>query len=132
MGWTEHLEEVRSFEKLTPEGGTFLGSTLVSLVEEMLPAQFGGDLTDYQLLEQEDPEGFTRLSVLVHPRLGPIDEDAIRERVEQTLAPAGWPITRVYREAGTLRVHRTAPMMTTAVKVMPLHHLGMVHREGSP
>ena len=131
VGWTEHLEEVRSFEKLTPEGGTFLGSTLISLVEELLPAQFGGDPTDYQLLEQEDPEGFTRLSILVHPRLGPIDEDAIRERVERTLAPAGWAITRVYRKAGTLRVHRTAPMMTSAGKVMPLHHLGMLGRKGS-
>src|SRR5262249_55919496 len=71
-GWTEHLADVRSFEKLNLESWAFLGSTLVTLVEEILPARFGGDPTDYQLVEQEEQDGRPRLAVLVHPRLGAI------------------------------------------------------------
>jgi hypothetical protein len=129
VGWPDHLGEVRSFEKLTPEGGTFLGSNLISLVEEILPAQFGGDPTDYQLLEHEDQDGFTRLTILVHPRLDAIDERAVLECAERTLESANWIITHVFKGAGTLRVRRGAPMMTRAGKVMPLHHL---EREQAP
>ena len=134
VGWTDHLEEVRSFEKLAPEGGTFLGSKLISLIEEILPAQFGGDPTDYQLLEHEDQDSLTRLTILVHPRLGAIDGDAVVGCVERTLETSeatNWMITRIYREAGTVRVRRAAPIMTRAGKVMPLHQLGTDQASGA-
>lgn len=125
IGWTEHLEGIRSFEKLTAEGRGFLGTELIALVEEVLPGQFGGDPTDYQLLEQEDEDGFTRLSVLVHPNLGAVDETAILGCVEHALMSMsdgrGVPI---WKAAETVRVHRAVPIMTRAGKLMPLHHLG--------
>jgi hypothetical protein len=122
IGWTDHLEELRSFEKATPEGGTFFGSSLISLVEETLPARFGGDPIDYQLLEHEDPNGSTRLSVLVHPRLGTIDEEALLECVESALAASNGDIVRVYKEARTLGVQRVVPIVTEgAGKLTPLH-----------
>lgn len=122
LGWTDHLAEVRSFEKLTPEGGTFLGSKLIELFEEVLPPRFGGDLTDYQLLEHEDGEGFTRLTVLVHPRLGAVDEAAILDCVQRALEDEA-EVARVFTQAGTLRVRRAAPMLTKAGKLMTLHRL---------
>jgi hypothetical protein len=125
VGWTEHLEEVRSFEKLNLESWAFLGSKLVALVEETLPARFGGDPTDYQLVEQDEQEGQTRLTVLVHPRLGAIDEAAVLACVESALDVASnWVNARVYRKLKTLQLRRAAPMQTPAGKVMPLHHLG--------
>ncbi len=125
VGWVDHLDEVRSFEKLNAEGWCFFGSRLITLVEETLPAQFGGDPTDYQLLEHEDGDGFTRLSVLVHPRVGAIDESGVLARVEQTLAPTGgWDCVGMYRDLATLRVRRAVPLTTRAGKLMPLHHLG--------
>lgn len=124
LGWNVHLENIRSFEKLNAEGRLFFGSQLIALVEETLPAEFGGDPTDYQVLEQEDEEGFTRLSVLVHPRLGPLPEDAILRRVQDTLAPSDKVGSEIWSKRGTIRVLRLPPMLTKAGKLMPLHHLG--------
>jgi hypothetical protein len=125
VGWEEHLDEVRSFEKLNAEGWCFFGSRLITLIEETLPTQFGGDPTDYQLLEHEDHDGRTRLSVLVHPRVGAVDEAGVLACVEQMLAPTGgWGCVEMYRDLNTLRLHRAAPRVTRAGKLMPLHRLG--------
>lgn len=125
IGWTTHLEEVRSFEKLNLEGWAFLGTKLITLVEEVLPVRFGGDPTDYQLVEHEAADGQTRLTVIVHPRLGPIDESAVLSSVEEALDVApGWVSARVYRRLETVQIRRAAPIPTRAGKVMPLHHLG--------
>jgi len=125
IGWTEHLHGIRSFEKLNAEGRLFFGSDLISLVEEILPAQFGGDPTDYQLVESEDKQGFTRLTVLVDPRLGHVDERGIIERVETGLQLKHAVNSRVWRETGTIRLARAKPIFTKAGKLMPLHHLGV-------
>lgn len=124
LGWTEHLTDIRSFEKLNAEGPPFSGSKLIALVEEILPRRFGGDPTDYQLLEEEDQDGFTRLSILVHPRLGPIDEQAVLACATETLwTTHGMISTQVWAEAGTVKVRRAEPMLTKAGKFLPLHHL---------
>jgi hypothetical protein len=123
LGWTDHLEEVRSFEKLNAVGRLFCGSRLYSLVEEVLPSRFGGESMDYQLVEEEDEQGFTRLSVVVHPRLGSIDEKAVLGCVEETLHGMDATQATVWQEAGTVRVRRASPMLTKTGKFMPLHHL---------
>ena len=124
VGWTEHLEGIRSFEKLNAEGRLFFGSQLIELIEEVLPQRIGGDPTDYQLLEQEDREGFTRMFLLVHPRLGPIDEAALLEYVAQTLRAEHATSAERWNETGTIQVRRQVPVITKAGKLMPLHHLG--------
>lgn len=133
IGWTEHIMEVRSFEKLTLESWAFLGSKLVELVEERLPNRFGGDLTDYQLVEHEDKDGQTRLTLLVHPRLGPIDQPAVLDCVEEALnVSRDWVKARVFRRLETLQIRRAAPMPTRAGKMMSLHHLGPEQTIGAP
>ncbi len=122
--WTTHLSNVRSFEKLNAEGRLFFGSKLITLVEETLPARFGGDPTDYQLVEHEDKDGFTRVSILVHPDLGVIDERAILSCAEEALDVDSWESAKVWHEVGTLQILRAVPMLTKAGKLMPLHHLG--------
>jgi phenylacetate-coenzyme A ligase PaaK-like adenylate-forming protein len=122
VGWTRHLEGIRSFEKLNAEGRLFFGSELITLVEDVLPRRFGGDATDYQLIEQEDREGFTRLSVLVHPRLA-VDEHALLACVEDTFRSADRSSAQTWQDAGTIQVRRAVPIMTGAGKVMALHHL---------
>src|SRR5688572_14368380 len=73
LGFTTHLSQIRSYEKLTSEGVTFLGTELLRLVEEVLPASFGGAPTDYQLVEAEE-SGISRILILASPALGPLDE----------------------------------------------------------
>ena len=50
MGWDLHLHTIRSFEKLTAGGMTFLGSDVIRVMEDVLPGRFGGGPADYQLV----------------------------------------------------------------------------------
>jgi hypothetical protein len=122
-GLTRHMHSIRSYEKLTSEGMTLFGAALEELVEQILPARFGGGPNDYQLLEEEE-DGRTRVSVLVSPSVGTLQEgpvvDAVlahlhgNDRVDAMMA-------EVWKGADTLRVLRIAPHMTGASKVLPLH-----------
>lgn len=123
LGWTDHLQDIRSFEKLNAEGRLFFGSQLITLIEEVLPGRFGGDPTDYQLIEHEDAEGFTRFSVLVHPRLGALNDDDVITCVNETLGLTTGT-RRDLVDAGTVRVRRICPVQTATGKLLPLHHLG--------
>jgi len=123
-GFTEHLRHIRSFRKLTGEGVTLVGSEMVRILEEVLPARFGGSPLDYQFLEEEDEQGFTRLSLLVSPKIEIADETEVvgvvlgalgRGSVAADMARAIW------RQAGTLRVKRREPILTARGKLMPLH-----------
>jgi len=125
LGWTDHLQDIRSFEKLNAEGRLFFGSQLISLVEQTLPQRFGGDPTDYQLVEQEDEEGLTRLSVHVHPRLAGIDENAVRDCIEVVLSEAAPAAAVLWRKADTVRVRRAPPIVTRTGKLMPLLRLDL-------
>ncbi len=56
---------------------TFLDVDVVRVLEEVLPARFGGGPTDYQLAEDEAADGRPRLRLLAHPALGPLDEPGV-------------------------------------------------------
>jgi hypothetical protein len=124
LGLTTHLRQVLSYEKLTGEGVTFLGSDLLDLVDRVLPARFGGHPTDYQLVEEED-SGLPRVSIVASPRLGPIDETALVAAVLDFLAslPAGELMASQWRQGRTLGVARRDPYATRAAKILPLHVL---------
>jgi hypothetical protein len=131
IGFTKHLHTVRSYEKLTSGGVMFMGSMLHELLEETLPARFGGSPVDYQLVEEEE-DGVTRVSVLVAPRLGDLDEDEVIETVLRTVGFADWSrrMADTWRKAGTLRVKRREPYATRAGKVLPLHVLAGASAQG--
>jgi hypothetical protein len=123
-GFTEHLRHIRSFRKLTGEGVTLVGSEMVHILEEVLPARFGGSPLDYQLLEEEDEQGFTRLSVLVSPKIEIEDEREVIEAVLEALGQgsvAADMARAIWSQAETLRVKRTEPIWTARGKLMPLH-----------
>jgi hypothetical protein len=123
-GFTDHLYHVRSFHKLTGEGVTLVGSEMVHILEEVLPARFGGSSLNYQLLEEEDEQGFTRLSLLVSPSVGAIDEEAIIDAVMEGLerSSVASDLARVvWNQAKILRVRRMEPFWTQRGKLMPLH-----------
>ena len=123
VGYTLHLHSIRSWEKLTSEGMNFIGADVLRLVDEVLPTRFGGAATDYQFLEEEEG-GLPKVTLLVSPRVGPLDERSVCEAVLQFLgsAPgAGTDYGDRWREGQTLRVVRREPVATGASKVLALH-----------
>ena len=126
IGLTQHLHTIRSFDKLTGEGMTFVGTDMVRIIEEVLPARFGGSSADYQMLEREDAQGATRLDVVIAPGVGEVDERAVTELVLSELAKGGDTnrmMAEVWRQGGVLRVRREYPHLTRAGKLLPLHIL---------
>jgi hypothetical protein len=124
---------VRSFEKLTGEGMTFLDTDVVRVLEDVLPAEIGGAPTDFQLVEHEDDLGRARLRLLVHPRLGELDEDHVREvflRALEARDAATGVMGMLWRDAGLLSVVRAAPRATGAGKIQHLHREPAPTRSG--
>ena len=76
-GWTTHLRDIESFEKLKAGGMTFLDTDVIRILEADLPARFGGGPTDYQLLEEDDAGGHPRVVLVVRPEVGPLDPGAV-------------------------------------------------------
>ena len=109
---------------LTGEGVTLIGSDVVHILEEVLPARYGGSPLDYQMMEVEDEDGFTRLRLLVSPRIEIADDNEVLCTVLDALQErnAGADQAQsVWREAGALRVERTEPIWTSRGKFMSLH-----------
>jgi hypothetical protein len=115
VGWTTHLTKVRSFEKLTAGGVTFFDRDLIHVLDEVLPARFGGGPTDYQLIEDEVVDGQSRLYLLVHPAIGPVDPNDVAEVFLEAIGN-GSSTTQLmalhWRDAGILRVGREPPRHT--------------------
>ena len=124
LGFTKHLSRIRSYEKLTSGGVTFLGTELLRLVEEVLPARFGGHPTDYQLVEEEEG-GLPKVNILVTPRVGNVREKEVIDAIFQTLEsyPGGAIMVNNWRQGRTLRVVREEPYTTASAKILPLHIL---------
>ena len=124
-GFTEHLRHTRSFRKLTGEGVTLVGSEMEQILEEVLPQRFGGSPLDYQLLEEEDENGFTRLSLLVSPEIKITDEAAVVGTVLEALGRGSGAadMARVtWNQAKTLRVKRMKPILTARGQVDAFTH----------
>ena len=122
-GYTTHLREIRSYSKLTGEGVTLIGDDMIHILETALPARFGGTSFDYQLMEDEDEQGFTRLFVTVSPRVELQDERAVIDCVLDGLrraSPATDAARLTWQNAQTLRVRRGEPVWTGR-KFSPLY-----------
>jgi hypothetical protein len=123
LGFPLHLRDIRSFRKLTGEGVTLVGSTIEGLLDEALPARFGGTPLDYQLAEEEDADGLTRLILRVSPSVAIADESAVVAFLLDGLQRAGGDAAfarATWRQAGTIRLRRERPTMTARGKLMPL------------
>jgi hypothetical protein len=122
-GLTDHLRDIRSFRKLTGEGITLIGSDILHVLEEVLPARFGGSPLDYQLLEEEDKEGFTRIILIVSPEVDLVDEAAVIAAFLEELGKGDYVanLTRAFWEqANSIRVKRSEPVWTERGKLIPL------------
>ena len=118
-GLDVHLHAIRPVAKLTADGTNILHVELVELVEQTLPARFGGGPGDYQLVETEEG-GLPRVHVVVSPRLGVVsDEEVVRTVLEAVGAGPRWRRTTagVWGDGATVKVVRAEPTPTPSGKL---------------
>lgn len=134
LGYRRHVRQIRSFGKLTGEGVTLAGSEMIRILEEVLPGRLGGGPQDYQLLEEEDDLGLTRLTILVNPTV-PIarDQDVIDAMLDavRTSSHAGGLASSFWQQAETFRVRRQAPIWTARGKLIPIRVAALHDRPAS-
>jgi hypothetical protein len=126
LGWPTHMRAVASFEKLTAGGMTFLDVDVITILEEVLPARFGGIATDYQLIEDEDPLGRPDVRLVIHPRIGPVDAAAVVDAFLAALSRrsgAERVMGLLWRDAKMVRVERRPPYTTPSGKILHLHQV---------
>jgi hypothetical protein len=112
LGFDQHMRQIRSYSKLTGRGVTLVGSDIVRVIEEVLPATFGGFSQDYQLVEEESPDGQTMLTLLVNPSIPLADEEAPALLLYDALAkgtPGASFSGAILKGAGAVRVRREQP-----------------------
>ena len=132
VGFTTHIREIRSFGKLTGEGVTMVGSEMLHILEDVLPGRFGGSALDYQLIEEEDSEGFTHVSLIVSPEIPIADESQIVSAVLEAMSTESLgaeAARQIWSQTGTLQVRRERPFLTARGKLLPLY---IPRRHGNP
>jgi hypothetical protein len=123
-GWTPHIQEIDSFEKLTTGGMSLLDAEVARTLEEVLPGRFGGAPTDYQLVETPTPDASAQLALRVSPSVGPLDEAAVVGAFLDDLAThsdAHRVIAGVWRQGAVLRIERAPPAQGGTGKVLHVH-----------
>lgn len=133
LGFDLHVRDIRSYRKLTGEGMTLVGSDMERILGERLPARFGGSALDYQLMEEEDERGFTKMSILVSPRIEIESEEEVVREVLRGLRRGGHTAEgarSIWSQAGSLRVRRMEPIWTARGKLLPLHLVKMIPGAG--
>jgi hypothetical protein len=124
LGLTTHLSNVRSFEKLSTEGTSFIRTEMLTILEEGLPARFGGTAVDYQLVEQEEADGSTSLMLRIHPGVGDLKDEDVRAAFIEDLARVSSIDAyqaRLIERAASVVIQRLQPLATGAGKVLPFH-----------
>ncbi len=127
LGYDRHIHTIRSFEKLTGEGVTFVGADLQRLLEKTLPERFGGGVGDYQLLEEQDSQGLPRYTLVVSPALGSLEEDRLCAAFLEELRRINGSyrlMVNLWNQGDLLKVSRRPPVVTGRGKILPFITLG--------
>jgi hypothetical protein len=109
-----------------------LGSDLLNILENVLPAHFGGSPLDYQLIEEEDESGFTRVVLAVSPSVPIADESEVTQTMLRAIrqqGPGAGIVSDMWAQSGNLQIRRMNPILTARGKLLPLYLPG---RHGMP
>jgi hypothetical protein len=125
LGMTQQIDDIFSYGKLTGYGTSLMGGEVLSLLEESLPAKFGGVPSDYQLVEREGSHQ-TELELRIHPRLQLASADAVRAYfLDEIRTLWGGSLTRrFWTRSESVRAVIAEPYMVRRGKVHALHLLG--------
>ena len=130
LGFTTLLEDVQSFGKLTGHGLTLAGTDIVALIEERLPARFGGAPGDYQLVQYET-ERQAEVRLRISPRVPTVDPAAVHDFfMNEVRAMHGGALSRrVWMQTSSLKAEIAEPYRTRTGKVLALHLTSIVRAE---
>lgn len=120
LGLDFHLSAVRSVQKFCLEGITLPADLVHRLADEVLPERCGGAPSDYQLLEEEGQDGWTRLVVRVAPEVV-VSADKVIEMVHQVLleASGGAPALAMrIKHSDVVTVRRQRPRFSRGGKLL--------------
>ena len=126
-----HIHHVRSFEKFTCQGMNYAFTDLYELMENRLPARFGGGPGDFQLVEEGQDDGDVLLVLRVDPSLGHLDHGTVLRELVDGLSESSRNqrfMARIWQEAGILTVRRESPKISERGKVLPLLAAGRLDR----
>jgi hypothetical protein len=128
IGFDYTVSNIRSYEKMTGEGVTFVDTDFITILEKELPSRFGGTSSDYQLTEEEDGNGINHLNLIINPEIKNIkDEDVLYAFVtllkNAENSPESWAQSgaEMWNSAKTIRIKRAMPVSTKSGKILPFH-----------
>ncbi len=134
-GFDTSISGIRSYEKLTGEGVTFVDTDLIRIIEKELPEKFGGRSTDYQIVEREDARGLPQLQLMVSPRIKSLNEKEVLSQFMLLLknsedSPESWAQsgTEMWKQAKMVGVKRDSPIPTASGKILPFYVVKTVKR----
>ena len=122
LGMNVRVSEVRSFDKYTGEGMTLLGTILDEVIGELVEAAGGGP-DDYQFWENQESDGFTKLTIAVSPSVPGLDEKQFTNAILSKLkgrTPGASIASEFWKQAGTLQIVRAQPEISHGFKMLPI------------
>ena len=99
---------------------------MIHILETVLPQKFGGSLLDYQLVEQEDHDGLTRLYLYVDPSVPVTDNQQLVDGFLIALKHSDGSAQLAqaeFSQADTIQVRRQAPLKNARGKHFPIRTL---------
>lgn len=124
-GWTVRIRDVRSFEKLTAGGMTLLDADVVRVLDDVLPARYGGRTGDWQVVERHDGAGGRpEVLLVVDPAVGALDDAAVVDAFLEAIGggDSGERMMQMqWRTGGVVRLVRERPMRTVSGKILHVH-----------
>lgn len=121
-GFPLHLHTVRSFEKLTAGGMTFLDVDVIRVLEEVLPRRFGGRPADWQLIERMDGDrARPGVALVVNPSVGTLDAAEVADVFLSAIGGGGGGerlMELQWRDGRVLSVLREVPARTASGKIV--------------
>jgi hypothetical protein len=127
VGYHQHLHTIRSFEKITGFGVTFVAADLYRVLEDVLPKRFGGAATEFQLVESQDTGGVPRYTLLVNPSIGPLDNAGVASAFLEELGKLANHyryMVNLWDQVDILTIARERPRQTSRGKTLPFRTLG--------
>jgi hypothetical protein len=126
LGWGTRLQAIRSFARLKLALWPIPDEMLIEVLEQRLPARFGGRAGSYQLVEdQAQIDGQRRLRLLIDPAVS-AEPAEIRRCWLEALREIGVPLHDLASDQRWMVVERGAPLVTSGGKTYLIHHLDAV------